>query len=67
MLSDERLSRYVKFDKLEHKTLTQCDADADRNADANADDRGVYNSSTALRTDELKIDENGEGGQIDAK
>ena len=27
MLSDVWLSRYVKFQTLEHKTLTQCDAD----------------------------------------
>ena len=37
MLSDEWLSRYVKFQTLEHKTLTQCDGDAA--------DRGDYNSS----------------------
>ena len=52
MVSDEWLSRYVKFGKLEHKTLTQCDADADTNADV--DDRDVYNSSTVLSRDELK-------------
>ena len=32
------LLRYVKFHKLEHKTLTQCDADM------NVDDLGDYNS-----------------------
>ena len=41
MLSDEWVSRYVKFYKLEHKTLTQCDMDAD----VNENDRGDYNSS----------------------
>ena len=52
MLFDEWLSRYVKFAKLEHKTLMQCDTNADMNEDA--DDRGDYNSSTVLRTGELK-------------
>ena len=28
-VKDEWLSRYVEFQKLEHKTLMQCDADAD--------------------------------------
>ena len=37
MLSDEWLSRYVKFETLQHKTLMQCDA--------NADNPGDYNSS----------------------
>ena len=44
MLSDEWLSRYVKFQKLEHKSLTQCDT----NVDANVDDRSDYNSSSFL-------------------
>ena len=39
MLSDEWLSKYDKFHKLEHRTLTQCDTNTD------ADDRGDYNSS----------------------
>ena len=47
MLSDEWLLRYVKFGKVEHKTLTQCDVNADL---------GDYNSSTELRTDQLKMD-----------
>ena len=37
------------FEKLEHKTLMQCDANADAEAvadtDADADDRGDFNSS----------------------
>ena len=37
MFSDEWLSRYVKFERLEHKTLTHCDADTH--------DRVDYNSS----------------------
>ena len=41
----------MKSDKLEDKTLTQCDADAD----TNTNNRGDYNSSTVLRTDELKM------------
>ena len=43
MLSDEWLSR--TFEKLAYKTLSQCDGNADADVDAEADDRGDYNSS----------------------
>ena len=33
----------------------QSDANADVNTDTNVDDRGDYNSSTVLHTDELKM------------
>ena len=55
MLSDEWLSRYVKFDKLDHKTLTQRTR---TRTDTDGHDRGDYNSSTVLREDELKTDKN---------
>ena len=33
------------FEKLAYKTLSQCDGNADADTDAEADDRGDYNSS----------------------